>query len=338
MISFKPFLSAEKHKSADAEYQRIIGLFLQGISLHAVEGERGDYDRFRADIDVIAAQITPQTPISELLVAVGGALRAMEDYNRRTSKVMRGQSAELQNIVSMLTQTIITIGSGGEASVNKLQEIERSIERASMLEDIQQLKLRLGECLESVREEALRQKTEGQSTLDILRQELECSRGRMGSFAAAVDLDAATGLPGKKEALKAINAAMASPHNKFLAIAVVSRVQAVNARFGYAVGDRVLAAFAEHFRANLSVNDQIFRWHGPAVMAVMERGEGIEKVRTEMRRFAEVKLERTVEIGNRAILLPVSANWSIFPVTPPMEELLKKLEVFTAAQVPRDYL
>jgi GGDEF domain-containing protein len=339
MISLKPYLFGEK-SNADSAYRRIIGLFLQGIALQAVEGDKSDYDRFRANIDEFARKITPELPMPELLLVVGGALQTMEDYNRRTSQVIRRQNSELQNMVSMLTQTVITIGSSGESSVAKLQDIEKSIERTRMLEDMQLLKLRLGECLESVREEALRQKTDGQNTLATLKKDLESSRERVGSVApaATVDLDAATGLPSKKEAMEAIQTAVAAPRNKFLAIAVVSRVQAVNARFGYAIGDRVLAAFSEHFRANLGANDQLFRWHGPALVAVMEREDRIEKVRTEIRRFAEAKLEKTVEVGNRTILLPVSASWSIFPVAPPLEELLKKMEAFTAAQVPRDYV
>ena len=336
MISFKPYLF--KDQEAENAYRRIIGLFLQGIALHAVEGDKSDYERFRSDIDEFAKHIGPEAPLSELLVQVGGALRAMEDYNRRTSKVIRRQNTELQNMVSMLTQTVITIGSGGEESVTKLQDIEKSIERARMLEDIQLLKLRLGECLEAVREEAQRQKTAGQSTLESLKQELENSRERMGSIKAVVDLDAATGLPSKKEALKAIQAAVEAPRNKFLVVAAVSRVQAVNARFGYAVGDRVLAAFAEHFKGNLAARDQVFRWHGPALIALIEREDRLEKVRTEIRRFADMKLEKTVEVASRTVLLPISASWSIFAVAAPTEELLKKMEAFTAAQVPRDYI
>ena len=173
MISLKPYLFGEKNKDADIAYRRIIGLFLQGIALHAVEGDKADHVRFTSDIDEFARKITPELQMSELLLAVGGALRAMEDYNRRTTNVVRRQNEELQHMVSMLTQTVITIGASGESSLTKLQDIEKSIEQVRMLEDMQLLKLRLGECLEAVREETLRQKTDGQSTLETLKRELE---------------------------------------------------------------------------------------------------------------------------------------------------------------------
>src|SRR5580700_11064607 len=178
MISIKSFLSRDT--DAETAYRRVISLFLQGISLHSVEGDKADHERFREDIEKCLAVLSPETPTSELLVVVGGALRAMEDYNQRTSKFVRRQSTELQHIVSMLTEALIAVGSSSEQSVNSLQNIEKSIESTQAVEDIQILKLRLKECLEAVHEEAQRQKQDGQSALFALQRELDGSRERMG--------------------------------------------------------------------------------------------------------------------------------------------------------------
>jgi GGDEF domain-containing protein len=335
MISLKAFLARDT--DAETAYRRVIGLFLQGISLHAVEGDKADHDRFREDIDKCLSVLSPQTPVSELLVVVGGALRSMEDYNQRTSKFVRRQNTELQHMVAMLTQTIITIGASSEHSVNRLQNIEKSIESTQAMEDIQILKLRLSECLEAVRDEAARQQKDGRAALESLKRELESSQELAGSFKAQPELDATTGLPGKSEAQRAIREAIESPQGKFLVIAVCSRVQAVNARFGYAVGDKILKAFAEHFKKGLSARDQLFRWQGPALVALLHRAERIERVRTEIRQFADTRFEKTVEVGQRTVLIPISAIWSIYPVAPPVDAFFKQLEVFTAAQVSRDY-
>ena len=55
-------------------------------------------------MDGCSETLSPETTTSELLVVVGRLLRAMEDYNQRTSKFVRRQSTELQHIVSMLTK------------------------------------------------------------------------------------------------------------------------------------------------------------------------------------------------------------------------------------------
>jgi GGDEF domain-containing protein len=335
-MSLKSYFFRGGDKDDNSEFRRIVDLFLQGIALHAVEGDHSDYQRFRADIDALAAKLASELPMVELYVIVGGALRTLEDYNRRTSQFVETQGAEMQKIVSMLTQTVITIGASSKASANILQDIEKSIERAGQVQDIQDLKGRLGESLEAIREEARRQKQDGQSALQILQLELDGSRQSVGPIALAPDVDAATGLPGKVEAGKMIRAATDSPDGKYLLIAVISRVQAVNARFGYAVGDRVLALAAEHFRNSLAASDLLYRWQGPAFLAVLSRRECIDHVRSEIGRFADAKLEKTVDVGNRRVLIPISAVWSIFQVAPPLDDLIRQVEAFTAAQAPRD--
>jgi GGDEF domain-containing protein len=338
MISLKTYMFRDGENEIQAAYRRILDLFLQGIALHAVEGDRSDYERFQDDIGRFAKSLTPETSIADLFVIAGGAVRAMEDYNRRTSEFVRKLNDELQKMVSMLTRTIISIGASSETSVNKLQTIEKAIEGVRMVEDIQVLKMQLDECLHAVREETLRQKADRQAALENLQQELDGSRERMGSMAVRVLVDGATGLPGKNEALKAMQEAMASPKGKFLLVAVVSRVQAVNARFGYAVGDRVLEACAAHFKKNISARDQLFRWQGPALVGILDRHERIDHVSAEVRQFADTKLEKTVDVGNRTVLIPISCSWSVFQIAPPVEVLLKKLDIFTAAQIPRDYV
>jgi hypothetical protein len=73
-------------------------------------------------------------------------------------------------------------------------------------------------------------------------------------------------------------------------------------------------------------------------VALIERTERIDRIRTEIRSFADAKLERTIEVGQRTALIPISAAWSVFPVAPPWDALVKQLEGFTAAQLPRDYV
>ena len=169
-----------------------------------------------------------------------------------------------------------------------------------------------------------------------MQQDLDSAHERIGSVPAPAEMDAATGLPGKEEAERAIRRAVGSPAHKFLVVAVCSRVQAVNARFGHSVGDRVVAALAQHFRKSLSVRDQIYRWTGPTLVALLERADRIEQIRAEIRNFADTRMDKTMEIGQRTVLIPISAAWVVFPVLPPIDVFLKQIDIFTAAQLPRE--
>ena len=349
LISLKSFLSraaptrqgdptprvAEKEAE---DYRSATILLMQAIALHAVDGNAADYEQFRVEMDRLGNGLTPNAGAAEFRAAAGGAAKALEEYNRQTIKFGRQQHAELQNIISMLTRTLIHIGTSSESSAQSLQNIEKALESARLMEDIHGLRGRLSECLDAVRNESLRRRAEDRKTIEELQKELEDSQKRMLEGVQPKDTDPATGLPGKREAEKAIEQAAANPANNKVAILVVNRVQAVNARFGYSVGDQMLQVASEHFRKNLSVRDQLYRWQGPALVALLERAERIDQVRAEVQHIAEEKLERTVEIGARTVLIPISANWAVFQVTGSAQSLVKQIEAFTAAQAPKDYV
>jgi GGDEF domain-containing protein len=335
MISIARFISARKKPDPAAAYHRVISLLLRGLSLHVLEGDQADFAQFRADLATLENCLTPELPVAETMVIVGAALQALEDYNFRTGRFVRMQGTELQKMVAMLTETIISIGSTSEQSVHRLQDIEKHVERAQASEDIQLVKRRLGECLEVIREEALRQRSENTAMVERLRLQAETSNQTMSS-AAAEELDAATGLPRKPQAERAIREALCSPPRYFVVIAVIGRFQAIHARFGEALGDRVLKRFKDHLQSRLAKGDRLFRWSGPALVALIERPDGLDKVRTEIRRFASAKADSAFEVGARSVLVPISAAWSVFAAQPTAEALFKQIELFVANQASRE--
>jgi GGDEF domain-containing protein len=309
MISIKRYLQkgdqGPAEQEADDTYQRILALLMQGLAMHAVQGEQAAYDRFRADMDGFANTLAGDTDPAALLVAAGGVIKALEEHGRATTAFVRGQHAELNNMVSMLTQTIIKIGANSKASVDKLCDLEKALVQAHMAEDMQLLKMRLGECLATVHDEAERQKTDSQIAIAKLEQEVNASRERISSVALPKEVDRVTGLPSKREAEKALRSVVAEPEGKFVVIVVVGRIHAINARFGYEVGDRILSRCTQQLQSGFSASDELYRWHGPALLAILSRSGRIDQVRTEIRRFADARLEETVEVGNRSVLIPV---------------------------------
>lgn len=146
-------------------------------------------------------------------------------------------------------------------------------------------------------------------------------------------LDVVTGLPGKEQAAEALCNAASSPDPKYLLVAVITRVPAVQLRFGPAAADRVLAVAAEHFRKALFPHDALYRWEGPVFLAILPRAERIDLVRAMARRFAGEKLEVPLEVGNRTLLFPVSASWAIFQFLPPVEDVMRVVNAFVAVQI-----
>src|SRR4051794_35335666 len=81
-----------------------------------------------------------------------------------------------------------------------------------------------------------------------------------------------------------------------------------NARFGEAVGKQVLLNCSQHIASRLSApNDLLFRWTGPAFVAMMERAE-IESITGEVQRIASIPLNRFFETASRTVYLPMKLS------------------------------
>jgi GGDEF domain-containing protein len=236
----------------------------------------------------------------------------------------------------MLTETVATIANGSDRAVSRLQEIEKQIEHASVIEDVRSLKLKFGDCLEAIREEVQTQKKETAVTVNHLTHELEHSQDRVQSLLSAPEVDPVTGLPGRAAAEAALKEAAQSSRQFFAVVIVANRVQLINARFGYATGDQVLRAVCKQVQTGISAEDHLFRWSGPSVLAVLERPGPVEFVRKEMGQITATKGQELVNLGTRTILLPVSASWTVFPMLASACLMISEIEHFVASQVPRE--
>lgn len=320
----------EGSREAGQAYRDVIGLILQSLGTPVVPGEPALYEEFRAGIGRFSAEVESESKPSDLLGGARELMKRFENYGRSGAAILQNRQGELHSMVSMLTETVIKIGGHNDVSVARLREIVNALPQAGMAGDIQNLKQQLRESLATVLEEVQRRKADREVAIAKLEEDLGASRRQKA-------IDSITGLPGKQEAELALRSAVTSPDGKFVWIAVVSRVNAINARFGYAAGDRILSLCAKHFRSGLSNSDDLYRWQGPAFLAILSRDKRIDQVRSEIRHFADAPVQETLQLGTRAVSIQVSTNWSIIQPSPPYEALQRKIETFTAAQVPRDY-
>jgi GGDEF domain-containing protein len=333
MVSLKRFLYASEQEAALA---KVVTLLLEKIGAGAVEGDRAAYDAFRAEMEHIGARASHDATPESLFVTAGSAVQAMENYNRQISTFLRKQGGELQSIVSMLFETVIKLGGENMRSAQRLLEIGDKFERVRAIEDIQTLKSSLGECLHTFREEAQRQKAESEETIQSLQKAVE--RHEPAGSGGFEDLDPATRLPRQAAGLQAMQEAIQAGKRRYVVAMVVNRMQSVNARFGFHVGDRILRAFKENVEKQLSRADQLFRWEGPAIVVLLDRTDPIEQVRAQIRRILDGRLEEHFDVEGRAVMIPISAAWSAFHLMPPLANAIKQIQAFIASQGSRDYV
>ena len=86
----------------------------------------------------------------------------------------------------------------------------------------------------------------------------------------------------------------------------------------------------------LATDDRLFRWGGPALLALLPRTDNIEIVRSEVGRIMATRLEHTIETPSRSMLVPIAARWTLFPMMAAPRLMFQKIDAFAAMPASRD--
>ena len=312
---------------------RVAWLLLEAIACHAVESDPTDRQVFQTCLREIITKMEGSKSNSATMVLTGEAIKTIETYNRGVQRSLSSQVKELQSIVSLFTRSMLQVSKGTAASATKLRRIEHGIEKSSQTEDLRVLKSQLEESLEAICEEAAEQERRGEQLAEQLRDTMNRPETAAVLSEAVADLDLVTGLPNFRAAEQAIQSTIAARTSTYAALFCVERVDVINGKFGFSVGDRILMLFGQHLAQHLSNNDRLFRWRGPGFLALLDRNGAEMSIRAEIARIVSTRLEQEIELSGRSVLLPVSASWILAGLAgSSLEKISQKLDAFSVAQ------
>jgi GGDEF domain-containing protein len=346
VISLKKFLDADRGKLE--ALQRMVELLLQGVLVHTVEGAPEDYAWLRVNIQRISEAVAGAKSGQDYLVQAGALNSSLEDYRRRTAKYFEQRRAEMKNIIHMLTATISAISEASNENLQRLRKIEQDVSDAAQIEDVRLIKSKLGECLEDIRRETERQKAYTSHTVEELTRGLRgaqssslsdpnaADKGKQGANPAGRALDPVTGLPARYEAETAIYRAYHKMAAVSVGIIVIESLPAINVKYGRSTGDQVLQAFGDFIAQKLAADDQLFRWTGPTLLALLHRSAKIERVRGEFARLMEQKFEHTTQTASHVVHFPVARRWEVLPLESTPEQMYRKIDLFVAPSLERE--
>lgn len=332
MVSIKDYLNRNDSQSTLRDG---VSSLIEKMGASAVVVDQLEYAAFLSDIERIREGITTGLAPESLMVVAGSATQALERYNGGVTRLVHKQGREMQSIIKMMAETVVQVGGENTRSVQRLQEIGDEFERAGAISDLHTLKGHLSECLRGFREEAHRQKEQADSLIAGLRKQIENTPVMVAE--AQQGVDPATGLAGKAACLAAMQDPVTVGKRRYVVTMSVNRIQSINARFGHGAGDRILRVFGNFITHQLGPADKVFRWTGPAMVALIERSETLDRVRDQIRRIMEMRLDENLELGERAVLIPVSAAWSVFQLVA-MTTAERQIQAFIASQGNREFV
>jgi len=274
----------------------------------------------------------------------------MPDLSLPVNPSIKAKTKGLPSPLELVAQTVSNICSISDDCTNRLDRVEEELEEASGIEGVRVLRFRLAECLQVLREQARRQRDEVSQLFIQLQTDFEAAqkaseakkakaaeaRGKTAEAAVQEpEIDKVSGLKVRALAERAMAAAIERGRPSYAALFVVDRLHLINAQFGYSTGDRILRSYCGHLRMFLLPQDQLFRWTGPAFVAVIERPDELaDETEAEIQKIAASKLDVAVQIGNRSVLLPIVGTSVLMPLAGggTLADLASRLDAFTGQQ------
>jgi len=274
----------------------------------------------------------------------------MPDLSLPVNPSIKAKTKGLPSPLELVAQTVSNICSISDDCTNRLDRVEEELEEASGIEGVRVLRFRLAECLQVLREQARRQRDEVSQLFIQLQTDFEAAQKASeakkakaaearGKTAEATvqepEIDKVSGLKVRALAERAMAAAIERGRPSYAALFVVDRLHLINAQFGYSTGDRILRSYCGHLRMFLLPQDQLFRWTGPAFVAVIERPDELaDETEAEIQKIAASKLDVAVQIGNRSVLLPIVGTSVLMPLAGggTLADLASRLDAFTGQQ------
>jgi GGDEF domain-containing protein len=313
MISIKHFMEQRRNRSMPAPdvggaLTQMVHILLDAMATHVVRGNEADFRSLRRTLNGLARQMEAPQPALTLLGISSDAVEALETYCQRTGEHLREKHEERQSMIAMLTGTVAELCGQTEASVARLQAIEKQVERASELDDIRVLRARLGDSLQALREAAAQQRSSSAATAERLQGQIAMTQRRTPedpghSFVSQADIDL---IPEVSD--EPVDPLPAS----YVAAFRLQRAEHIANRFGETVKHQMLRTIATRLKAVLGPNDRLLRWKGTSFVMFVNSTSAIQEIRARLTYAVASIHEQFVEVGTKSALLSVDVDWVVF--------------------------
>ena len=313
MISIKQFLEQRRQGPAPEQdvvdaLTQMVRILLDAMSAHMVRGKEADLRSLRRALGGLARQMERPQPAMTLLGIASDAVEALENYCQRTSDYLRERHEERQSIIAMLTDTVAELSGQTDASVARLQAIEKQVERASEIDDMRTLRANLATSLQSLRDAAAQQRSSAVATVTRLQNQIALAQSRISEdpkppVSSHPDIDV---IPEAAEPFESLPAC-------YVAAFKLQRAEHVASRFGEAAKTQMLSLIAAQLKALLGPNDRLLRWKGTSFVMFINSTEGIQDIRARLAETVATTGQQYIEVGRKSALLSVGVDWIVFP-------------------------
>jgi GGDEF domain-containing protein len=327
MISFSPYLKSSRGsvpmspaavtgRQAEA-LNRVISVLMQGIALHGLQYDETAFRTFQDAVWKMRAGFDQATDEDSAMLLAGAVIRLLEEHNDAAQTNLKARHQEISAMVGMLSETLLEVTQANQQTVANLRGMTHEISRASSMNALVAVKSRLDISMAELRAKALL-----------------CSANTRGGQITTTATDAVTGLPDAVTAIEALARVWPRRAGQYLGLFALEYLETINQRFGFRSGDELLQLLGQQVGKHFSHPDQLFRWRGPCLVALIDRHAPESFVASEFARAIPPRLENATTVRDREAMVRVSTSWSMFRLEEisSLDEAISRMNEFSGSR------
>lgn len=304
MISFSPYLKSSRGnvplspaavtgRQAEA-LNRVISVLMQGIALHGLQYDETAFRLFQDAVWKMRAGFDQATDEDSAMLLAGAVIRLLEEHNDAAQAHLRVRHQEISAMVGMLSDTLLEVTQANQQTIANMRAMTHEISRAGSMSALMAVKSRLDISLSELRAKALL-----------------CPAGSRAGQTNTTATDGVTGLPDAGSAIEALARVWQRRTDQYLGLFALEYLETINQRFGFRSGDELLQLLGQQVGKHFSHPDQLFRWRGPCLVALIDRHAPESFVTSEIARAVPPRLENATTVRDREAMVRVSTSWSM---------------------------
>jgi hypothetical protein len=330
MISIRKYLNMSARggpepadPDPDDPLQSFLCGVLDGINRYVLTGEANRPQRL--EIKHIRKAVRPGWTPEEALEAQTSACRILSEHQASVQRSATNLTVEMQHIFAMLNQALIVLAEGRDRTVARLNKIQASLSRTSMIQDIVALKSSLADTVRFIEAESAEAHESAAQELSRFETEVSKTREFLGSSRPE--------LAGRPEGVDKIAKSLKTivPGEALYLVAFLfDRLQAVAQRYGPAVADELIFRLIKERLQPVAPGDTAYRWTPSSLVAVFSRPRDLAALRKEVATLNSAPLVHRIALGNRTAVMTMTPSHLVAEgVSGSPEPLVEQVDQFT---------
>jgi hypothetical protein len=259
------------------------------------------FDDLRTKIVVLQETLSPGLH-PEQAQQIGDSVRGiLAGHSSRLRETVQCANVEMQHIVEVLSQALIAMAGGSARSVSRLQKLQKTLHRTSMIQDDAALRASLADTVNMIRDEIVRENDAAAQDRAVFEEETIKAR----EFLAE---NPNRQLPGRPEGVRDIGEALKCIHPEkalYVVAFLFKQLKAISLRYGSEAASELVFRIIRERIQPIAPGNTAYRWTPQSLVGIFQGTTDFPRLKGEMAALNRPPLVHRITLGNRTAVVKV---------------------------------